>query len=107
FGSINGFAKLPAVRDACAKTVQLSSGKELNYVDSRGLNEALNGDSKDAIADFTLYADSKVGTPAARRLRKDWAAALETQDPAQIFTPDLLKKLIAGWPNVITPPKQP
>lgn len=60
------------------------------YVDSRGVNRALNGDFRGAIADFRVYVAAT--TDAARKAeRLNWMKQL--QRGTNPFTPSVLRQI--------------
>jgi hypothetical protein len=79
------------VRDACELAVKLTGSKYSSYVDSRGLNRALNGDFSGAIQDFQQFANDVTTTPALRQDRLNWIAKLKTGSSP--FDRDLLERL--------------
>jgi hypothetical protein len=90
-GSLKGFWSLPAIKQACENAVA-SSGGNYSYLDSRGLNRALNGDYAGAIADFQAFANQ---TPdrlrAAERLK--WINQLKQHKNP--FTPLELSRIVS------------
>jgi WD40 repeat protein len=90
-GSLEGRASDPAVRFACERAVVLTGGSMIDYVDSRGLNRALNGDMAGAIDDFRKVVEDPDFKPNTGVSRKPWLdELLKGRNP---ITPAVLDSL--------------
>lgn len=95
WGSLYGYAA--RVLEGCEQAVALADAEDLpNYRDSRGLARALTGDLAGAIADFTVYVESKQDNgqyePDGKQ-RTAWIAALERgEDPFDAATLQSLRE---------------
>jgi WD40 repeat protein len=81
----------PQVLDACNKAVEAAKGDELwHFRDSRGLAQAMTGNTQGAIDDFKFYIKNTTDE-IYKKQREDWVKALEVgQNP---FTKEELATL--------------
>src|SRR5258708_4903024 len=95
-GSISegAFFKNPEIIAACDRAALLSN-RNPEYLDSRAVNRARNGDYEGAIADFRPYTTDPKTPTERRQIREAWIGLLQKgQDP---FTPATLQQMQRGW----------
>jgi WD40 repeat protein/tetratricopeptide (TPR) repeat protein len=92
YGSLKDAKTAQLVAPACEKAVK-EDENDPNFLDSRGLNRALLGDSAGAIADFEFFI-RKSRSKAEVVQRQGWVEDLKAgRNP---FTPEVLRKLREG-----------